>query len=616
MNDSILFWNAVALEANRVSFSDPAKAEQQGPTLSSRALAIVHLAMYDAFARVENSATTFPLYLRQFSIPVPPTPTPQEKDTAKKQAVAGAAYTTLLRLYPSQKDFFDTQVLFFEMNFSPGSTPSSAFQLGVSVANELLRIRANDPGAGADNYMVSMNRYRHRVDPDNPRQGFHAPFYGFRSRVFAVSERYKLAAPPRSAGSNSDSAFNKKYISSLKQVRAKGIRPDLTATLPTALFNKRRSPDETLIGIFWAYDGSNRLGTPPRQYNQIIRQVALNVKIKRDGETQSRINNEGDNARLFAFVNAAMGDAGILAWEQKYCHDFWRPVLGIREHDTSFGPKTADTDNDISNDADPCWLPLGSPNTNNPTLKNFTPNFPAYPSGHATFGAAAFHITRLFYKIKEDPNGKPVISGGKKIITANGNLIGDDLFDGLGFVSDELNGMNQDNMGTVRPRHVRNFDLSDAPSSGGLGKMIIENARSRIYLGVHWIFDAFLAKPDSDLSEEINPDFQTTGTGNNQIDGLKIGGVPLGLKIAEDIFKTGEGKAPMMTTEELKTQPPQPSMPPPQPANESGCANQLPASTTAKTKKARIKIAPQTEMPQQTDDHLIETPYLSGTSNR
>ncbi len=31
--DSILFWNAVALEANRVSHSDPAKGEQTGPPL-------------------------------------------------------------------------------------------------------------------------------------------------------------------------------------------------------------------------------------------------------------------------------------------------------------------------------------------------------------------------------------------------------------------------------------------------------------------------------------------------------------------------------------------------------------------------------------------------------
>lgn len=52
--DPILFWNEVALEANRVSFTG-AVNEQGGPTLSSRALAIMHLAMYDAFAAVSGN---------------------------------------------------------------------------------------------------------------------------------------------------------------------------------------------------------------------------------------------------------------------------------------------------------------------------------------------------------------------------------------------------------------------------------------------------------------------------------------------------------------------------------------------------------------------------------
>lgn len=52
MIDPILFWNEVALEANWVSHTKEGKREQNGPTLSSRALAIVHLAMYDAYAGV------------------------------------------------------------------------------------------------------------------------------------------------------------------------------------------------------------------------------------------------------------------------------------------------------------------------------------------------------------------------------------------------------------------------------------------------------------------------------------------------------------------------------------------------------------------------------------
>jgi vanadium chloroperoxidase len=65
--------------------------------------------------------------------------------------------------------------------------------------------------------------------------------------------------------------------------------------------------------------------------------------------------------------------------------------------------------------------------------------------------------------------------------------------------------------------------------------MIEENGRSRVFLGVHWIFDAFAAKDD----DECTPDLDRTNA-----DGKFFGGVPLGLQIAEDIFQTGAGIAP------------------------------------------------------------------------
>jgi membrane-associated phospholipid phosphatase len=520
MTDSILFWNAVALEANRVSHSDPAKAEQTGPPLSARALAIVHLAMYDAYAGITGGAG-FPRYLN----PAPPPPVAPPPLSAR-DAVAGAAYTTLVALYKTQKDFFDAQLSCFDT-----SIPS--YQFGVKVGEAMLAKRANDMDARDCGYMSSPARGRHRVDPDNPGQGFHAPFFGAQNKGFAISQRWQLDAPPFD---------NSEYVKALKQVRAEGIVPELMGTLvPDNLFKERRTPEQSVIGVFWAYDGANRLGTPPRFYNQIIRLVAA---CATNPDTK-KMNTEGDNARLFAFVNAAMGDAGILAWEQKYCHDFWRPVVGIREHDHSFGPAAripkeckgpVDAANKIDEDADPFWLPWGAPSTNT-LVKNFTPPFPAYPSGHATFGAAAFHITRLFYGIPK------------------GDRKADDLFKDLAVVSEELNGGNRDNKGTVRPRHVRNF-------KGGLWDMIIENATSRIYLGVHWVFDAFALKGDK-------PDL-----------GRNIGGVRLGLDIAEDIFGAN-GKAPKMTpdgTAEPPIKTPEPNtkeMPtvPIQPGSVKGCAN-------------------------------------------
>jgi membrane-associated phospholipid phosphatase len=209
-----------------------------------------------------------------------------------------------------------------------------------------------------------------------------------------------------------------------------------------------RNLDQTLIGIFWSYDGSPFVGAPPRLYNQIAVRVA-----------DEKGTDEVDLARLLALVNVAMADAAIAVWDSKYHYLLWRPVTGIREAECDDNPLTA---------PDPFFTPLGAQASNAPDTPDFTPPFPAYPSGHAGLGAATFHILRRFYGTDEIP------------------------FD---FVSDELNGVTLDfappyppitpaapgDVARVRPEAPRHYSsLSEATQ---------ENSDSRIYLGVHWRFD-------------------------------------------------------------------------------------------------------------------------------
>lgn len=459
--DAITYWNDVLQEADRVSHTTlvASEAGSRGPTGASRAYAIVHLAMHDAYFSIQPS----PVHGTYLAAP-PAAPPGSSADAA----VAAAAHATLSKLYPSQKAMLDRKHLDAGL---AGAGVADGHVQGLAVAAAILDLRKNDPGLGDDGYAASVARGRHRVDPANPTQGFHAPFYGARSRCFAVTTRHRLDAPPAIGSPAYDSAVN--------EVRGKGIAPETMGTLPPA--DSPRTREETLVGLFWAYDGAKGLGTPLRLYNQIVRRVA-----------EAKMNTIDQNARLFALVNAAMGDAGILAWDDKYFHDLWRPVVGIREHDPSMGP-TGQGGNTIDPGCDPSWLPLGAPKTNEPGKKNFTPPFPAYPSGHASFGAAALQVTRRFYDVVDDGP--------------------DQLAHDLEFVSEELNGVNVDNQGTVRPRHVRDFP-------GGLWQMIEENGRSRVNLGVHWVFDAFAVDPasgDMDLTQNL-------------------GGVRLGRDIANDVF--------------------------------------------------------------------------------
>lgn len=291
-----------------------------------------------------------------------------------------------------------------------------------------------------------------------------------------------------------------------------------------------RTADQTVAAYYWAYDGANLIGTPPRLYNQILRQIAWS----RSNPKASELDRSKEFVRLFALVNVAMADAGKFAWAEKYRFDLWRPLSGIRQHhDRSVA--TDGGSSKITPPADPFWLALGAPDTNSNKL-SFKPPFPAYPSGHATFGAACFQMVRLYY--------------GKATAAAPNEP--DDI--GFSFVSEELNGISRD----LHQPHEPSLPLRDQPglvrtrvkrSFPSLWHAIWENAMSRIWLGVHWRFDAFdyadTGAGKDDAGNDIYKDPSQVRYSHVWIaprkdgDPLPVGGVALGLGIANDIFGSG-----------------------------------------------------------------------------
>jgi hypothetical protein len=438
MLDSILFWNQVALDAAKNDFSspDPAtlpKPQHPGPTYASRALAIVHLAMHDAYRGIKGTGSAPRTYLNY----APATPDTNDLEAAQA-AVAAAACLTLTKLFSKQKEFFQRKLRDF-LVLLPENDPKLAKGLawGQLVATRMLDERASD---GADNaedpfnvanfsYAPSTEPYRHRPDPLAPDQPFLGPRWG-QVKPFGINNLTTVIPELP------DPVKLPEYVEDFQEVVGKGRAAGST-----------RTTEETVIGLFWAYDGARNLGVPPRLYNQVVRAIVE----QKGGVSEER------NAKLFAMVNVAMADAGIQAWHEKYKHNLWRPVVGIREADAGWGA-TGRGDDLKDTKGDPFWQPLGAPRTNSSGPPSFTPPFPAYPSGHATFGTAALCVVQQELKL------------------------GDDFeFD---FVSDEFNGESVGATG-VRPRHKRRLTIRRA---------IEENVLSRVYLGVHWRLDGLMGK--------------------------------------------------------------------------------------------------------------------------
>jgi hypothetical protein len=93
-----------------------------------------------------------------------------------------------------------------------------------------------------------------------------------------------------------------------------------------------------------------------------------------------------DSARLFALTSIALADGAIAVWNSKYesSVDLWRPHHSIHRAYEDGNPATTE---------DPTWRPLSSNRTGDP----LTPAFPAYTSGHTGIVAAWGGAMRAYF---------------------------------------------------------------------------------------------------------------------------------------------------------------------------------------------------------------------------
>ena len=383
--DVVLDWNSTFLNAVQAE----GKAEQGeglndesttatipgvAPPVVARDGAILHTAIYEAVNALSDSPNGSSLN----SLPDIP------EGASQEAAAVGAAYTVLSELFVEQdrglsEAFLAQQQATFnrQRRLSLAEIKDilrderAGFNFGVEVAETILTERSNDGVAFAQEEYIpgtAAGDYKEIKEP-NPTEPL--PEMGLtenglvkttallpewdRVIPFAIDSTTSFLPPGPPAFSSPN------YAEEIEEVRLHGGLVDTDVT------TVERTEEETEIAQFWSYDRSETF-RPPGQWNEIAQEAVL---------SEEDMNSVEDNALLFAQLNIAMADAGIVAWDGKYAYEQIRPVTAIRN---------ANDDNNPNTTADPEWEPLLP-----------TPDFPDYISGHSAFGGAAAGVLEEFF---------------------------------------------------------------------------------------------------------------------------------------------------------------------------------------------------------------------------
>jgi hypothetical protein len=352
-----LQWNDVAVTAIK-STSTP-------PTVAARALAIVHTAMYDAWAAYDTKAID--------SLPGSPSRQAQSANTLlnKAAAVSYAAYRTLVDLYPAQGAAFLTKMI--ELGYDPAittTTPSTAPGVGNAAAATLLAFRHGDGsnqlgdlgGAAYSDYtgyqavnfpddLTDPNHWQPVRAADGSVQRYLSPHWGKVTPFALKSADQFRPGPQEQAGTWLDQQRMRDAIRLQAELDDRG----------------------KMCAEYWD-DGANT-ETPPGHWNRLAEEISNRDQHDLD-----------QDVKMFFALNNALFDVSVAVWDAKRTYDAIRPQSAIRffyKGQTIQG--FAGRGKGITSIDGGDWQSWIT-----------TAPHPDYPSGHSAFSSASAEILKRF----------------------------------------------------------------------------------------------------------------------------------------------------------------------------------------------------------------------------
>ena len=363
------------------------RAGKTAPTVGARALAVLHTAMYDAWAAYDANAlgTQYGGALRR--------PPAERTEANKRAAVSFAAYRALVDLFPFAGTFATRMV---GLGYNPAdlstdrNTPAG---IGNVAAAAVLRARHNDgsnqlgdlkPGAYAD--YTGYAPVNTATTVNNPLRWQPLSFNGV-VQVFATPHWYRVTPFALTAASQ----FRP------KKVKYQESSQEMRKAIDQVLAYSRDLDDRTkAIAEYWA-DGPNS-ELPPGHWCLFAAAIS-----ERDQNTLD------EDIKLFFAISNAVFDAGIAAWDAKRYFDSARPVTAIRYYMPGkvvrawAGPLKGT--GEIRGEA---WQPYQP-------ASFLTPPFSEFVSGHSTFSAAAAEVLRRFTGSDDFVATVQVLAGSSKV---------------------------------------------------------------------------------------------------------------------------------------------------------------------------------------------------------